>query len=317
MKTIEVKVHAIRLQASTIHSFELRSASETALPPFTAGAHVEVHMSEHLVRSYSLVNSPAETDRYVIAVNKDAGGRGGSIYMHDQVRVGQMLRISEPRNNFELAENAAHTVLIAGGIGITPLFSMISRMRQLDRPWTLHYCGRDRASMAYVREVQDLKRAGADVHLHVDAENNGLLLSFAKVLEAAPVGSHYYCCGPKPMLAAFEEATCRLPPDHVHVEYFVAKDVAAADGGYLVQLAKSGRTFPVLPGSTILNTLLDAGVDVGFSCMEGICGSCETKVVSGVPDHRDAVLSKSERDANDKMMICCSGSKTSTLVLDL
>lgn len=317
MKTIEVKVHAIRLEASTINSFELRAASGEPLEPFTAGAHVEVHMTEHLVRSYSLANSPAETDRYVIAVNKDAGSRGGSVHMHEQLRVGQTLRISEPRNNFELDEHAAHTVLIAGGIGITPLYAMIARLRQLGRGWTLHYCGRDRGSMAYLNELQELADAGANVHFHVDAESGGRLLDVPRVSQAAPAGSHFYCCGPKPMLAAFEQATSQLPREHVHVEYFVAKEAPSAEGGFTVQLAKSGRSIPIMSGHSILDTLLDAGIDVGYSCMEGICGSCEVKVISGIPDHRDAVLSKSEREANDKMMICCSGAKTPTLVLDL
>ncbi len=317
MNTLEVKVHAIRLEAGSIHSFELRAIHGASLPAFTAGAHVEVHMSEHLQRSYSLANSPGESDRYEIAVNKEPSGRGGSRYMHEQVRVGQILRISEPRNNFELNESAQHTVLIAGGIGVTPLRSMIARLQTLGAGWTLYYCGRERGSMAYLPQLQQLADQGANIHFNVDSENGGRFLDMAQVIGSAPANSHFYCCGPKPMLSAFEAATSGMASERVHVEYFTAKEAAAADGGFVVQLVRSGRTIPIVVGKSILDTLLDAGVDVPFSCMDGICGSCEVRVLAGIPDHRDSILSQAERDANDKMLVCCSGSKSETLVLDL
>lgn len=317
MNLIDLRVHAIRLEAVGIHSFELRSVDGAPMPPFTAGAHVEVHMADHLARSYSLANEPGETHRYVIAVHLDSAGRGGSRYMHERVRVGQVLRISAPRNNFEINETAGHTVLVAGGIGITPLRAMVARLRQLNRRWTLHYCGRERATMAYLADYEALAREGADVRLHIDQESGGRFLDLRRVVGDAPQGTHFYCCGPKPMLAAFEAATADLPPQQVHVEYFSAKEEIAAEGGFEVELARSGRVFRIEPGKTILDTLLDGGVQVDFSCMEGICGSCEVRVLGGVPDHRDSILSKAEREANDRMLVCCSGAKSASLKLDL
>jgi ferredoxin-NADP reductase len=316
MNHLDAKVTAIRLEADGVHSFELTSGDGTPLPPFTAGAHVEVQMSEHLARSYSLANEPGETHRYVIAVQKDAAGRGGSRFMHERVRVGQVLRISAPRNNFELNEDARHSVLIAGGIGITPLRAMAKRLCQLGKPWTLHYCGRERNLMAYLGEFEAMAKAGADIRVHVDRESNGVL-DLNEVVRSAPAGAHLYCCGPKPMLAAFESATSEIPPEKVHVEYFSAKEEVSAAGGFQVELARSNRVIFVEPGKTILDAVLDAGIKADFSCMEGICGSCEVRLLAGVPDHRDSVLSKAEREANDRLLICCSGSKSPSLTLDL
>ena len=317
MTTLEVVVQAIRLEAERIHSFELRAGQDGTLPVFTAGAHIDVWMTETLVRSYSLTNAPSERDRYVIAVQSEVAGRGGSRHMHEKIRVGQRLKISAPRNNFELNEAAPHSVLIAGGIGITPLRSMAAHLQQLGKPWTLHYSGRDRRAMAYYDEFRALAAAGAGIHLHADAENGGRFIDLSGIIAEGPVGAHIYCCGPKPMLVAFEAATAKLPPEQVHLEYFEAKETAAATGGFVVELARSGRQFEMAPGKSILDTLLEAGVQVDFSCMDGICGSCETRVLAGIPDHRDSILSKSEREANDRMMICCSGSMTPRLVLDL
>ncbi len=315
--TIDVRVHSIAMEAENVHSFELRAAGPTPLPPFTAGAHVEVHMAEHLTRSYSLANDPGEAGRYVIAVNREDAGRGGSRFMHSAVRVGQVLRISPPRNNFELRENAAHTVFIAGGIGITPILSMMARLERIGKPWTLHYCGRNRQLMAYLDLLEAKKRRWADVHLHVDSESGGKFLDMARVVTQAPAESHFYCCGPKPMLQAFEAATSGLSEQRVHVEYFSAKEEAALQGGFVVELARSRKTLNVQPGKSILDTLLNADVFVDFSCKQGICGSCQVPVLEGVPDHRDSVLSAKEHERNDRMMVCCSGARSPRLVLDL
>lgn len=317
MQPVDLRVQAIRLEADNIHSFELTAAGAEALPAFTAGAHLEFELASHLARSYSICNPPSERQCYVIAVQKDAASRGGGVFMHEQVRVGQTLRARGPRNNFELAEHAAHTVLIAGGIGITPLRAMVHRLEELARPWTLYYCGRARSAMAYLADFECLQLRGREVHLHVDAEQHGALLDFRRVLAAAPPGAHFYCCGPKPMLAAFEAATAELPAELVHVEYFTAREEASSAGGFTVHLARSGRDLQVAEGKSLLDTLLDSGVNVNYSCMEGICGSCEVRVLAGEPEHRDSVLSKAERAANDRMMVCCSRSRSGRLVLDL
>lgn len=316
MSTLEVIVQAVRLEADRIHSYELRAADGAPLPAFTAGAHVDVHLPNGLVRSYSIANPPGESQRYEIAVNKEAAGRGGSAAMHERVHVGQRLRIGEPRNLFPLDESAAHSVLVAGGIGITPIRSMLARLRQLDRPWTLLYAGRHRAAMAYAGEFAALGGAGADVRLHEDASAGGPP-DLRALVAAAPDNAHFYCCGPAAMLDAFARATTHIDPQRVHVEHFAAVDAPALDGGFTVELARSGQRLAVAPGTTILDTLLDAGVQIPYSCMEGICASCETRVLSGIPDHRDAILSKAEREANDRIMVCCSGAKSATLVLDL
>lgn len=317
MSSLECIVQAVRLEAENIHSFELRAVHGGKLPAFTAGAHVDVYMTDTLVRSYSLTNPPSQSDRYVIAVQCEKAGRGGSRHMHESIRVGQRLRISNPRNNFELNEMAEHTVLIAGGIGITPLRSMAARLQELGRPWTLYYCGRNRQTMAYCDEFRALCATGADIHLHVDVENAGRLLDLRQVISGSPLTADIYCCGPQPMLSAFEAAAADRPPEQVHLEYFGPKPIAPAASGFVIELARSRRRFEIAPGKSILDTLLEASMQVEFSCMSGICGSCEARVLAGIPDHRDSILSKSDRDANDRMMICCSGSKTPVLVLDL
>lgn len=316
MSAIEVIVHAVRLEADRIHSYELRAADGAPLPAFTAGAHVELSLANGLARSYSLANAPGETARYEIAVNKEAAGRGGSAHMHAQVHVGSRLRISAPRNHFALDEAAPHSVLIAGGIGVTPIRSMVSHLRATHRAWTLLYAGRQRALMAYAQEFEALQAQGHGVRLHVDAEAAGPP-DLRALVAGAPAGAHFYCCGPGAMLDAFAEATAGIATERVHVEHFAAAQAPALDGGFAVSLARSGKLLQVPRGASILDVLLDAGVKVPFSCMEGVCASCETRVLAGVPEHRDVVLSPSERAANDRMMVCCSGSKSATLTLDL
>jgi vanillate O-demethylase ferredoxin subunit len=234
--------------------------------------------------------------------------------MHETLRVGTTLRVSVPRNNFKLAEDAKHSVLVAGGIGVTPIRCMVDRLRHLGRSWELHYGVRRRAEAAF---LDDFQADPSPLHLHVDEETPGVLLDIPGIVDAAPADAHLYCCGPGPMLAAFETATVGRPETHVHVEYFSSSVPVAAAGGFSVRMAKSGRVIAVSPGETILEALHAAGVDAPFSCGQGVCGACETKVVDGVPDHRDMILSPQEKASNRSMMICCSGSRTPELVLDI
>jgi vanillate O-demethylase ferredoxin subunit len=312
--TIEVLVKSITYEAEDVISLDLRPVEASPLPPFTAGAHIELHLRNGLPRNYSLANAQHERHRYLIAVQKDAASRGGSRFIHEAVRVGEQLRISPPRNNFALVEAAPSTVLIAGGIGITPIWCMLQRLIALGRPWTLYYAARTRARAAFLDEILAL---GATVHSHIDAEAAGAFLDVDTAVRDAAPGSHIYCCGPLPMLAAFERATAALPAERIHVEYFAPKQPIDASGGFDVVLARSGRTVFVPEHSTILDALLAAGIEVGHSCLEGVCGTCETKVIEGIPEHRDVVLSAQERASNRTMMICCSGAKTGRLVLDL
>jgi tetrachlorobenzoquinone reductase len=316
--TLDVRVSHVCAEAENIKSYELVAASGENLPPFSAGSHIDLHLPDKMIRSYSLVNDPSERQRYVIAINRDAGGRGGSRFIHDHFDVGYSLAISKPRNNFALNESAGHSVLIAGGIGITPLLCMARSLAASGRPWVLHYAARSRAAAAYLDELQKIGEGSAGrVQIDLDDERSGRVFDIASIVNASPANAHLYCCGPVPMLEAFERATAQRPRECVHVEYFHAKDAPAVGGGFSVTLARSKRTLEVLPGKTILESILDTGVLANYACSEGVCGTCETRVLEGVPDHRDQFLSEEERNSNKTIMICCSGSKSPTLVLDL
>jgi tetrachlorobenzoquinone reductase len=312
----ELRVKRISYEAESINSYELVLPAGGDLAPFTAGSHIDLHLKNGMIRSYSLVNEQSERHRYVIAVNKDASGRGGSSFVHDTFKAGDIVTVSGPRNNFALREDAECSLLIAGGIGITPLMSMIRRLETLGRPWQLFYAARTRRTAAFLDEF-DAIRPNADLNLHFDDEHGGRPLDLAAVVGNASANAHLYCCGPMPMLEAFEKATSGRPSGHVHVEYFQAKQAPAVDGGFEIRLARSKRTVAVEPGKTILDAVLDAGIVANYSCSEGVCGTCETRVIEGIPDHRDLFLSPEEKAANKTIMICCSGSKSGTLVLDL
>jgi tetrachlorobenzoquinone reductase len=316
--TIKVRIKRISYEAESINSYELVALASGDLAAFTAGSHIDLHLSNGMIRSYSLVNDPSERHRYVIAVNKDAASRGGSAFVHETLRTGDVITISHPRNNFALHEDAGHSVLIAGGIGITPLLSMIRRLEALGCSWELFYAARTRLTAAFLDELNSLRpQPCANLHLNFDQEPSGRMFDLSEIVRNAPSNAHLYCCGPVPMLEAFEAATRDRPTEHVHVEYFKAKEKPAAEGGFEVKLAQSKRTIQVEAGKTILNALLDAGIAVNYACTEGVCGTCETRVIEGVPDHRDLFLSKEEQATNKTMMICCSGAKSGTLVLDL
>ena len=307
-----LRLTGIRYAAQDIHLYEFRRPDGAMLPVAEPGAHIDLHLPTGLMRQYSLVTADGDPTAYVVGIKRDRTGRGGSIYAHDQLRVGQNLEIGGPRNNFPLTEDAAHTVLIAGGIGITPIWCMAQRLAKLGRSYELHYACRDRSEAAFLDELQRL----AEVTLHFDAESGGRFLDVAAIIAAIPPGTHVYCCGPPPMLAGFEAAAASLPPETVHVEYFTAKEAAAVEGGFVVELHRTGQTFAIPEGRTILQTLRDAGVDAPYSCEEGICGACQVTVVAGTPDHRDSVLSAAEQQAGKTMLICCSGSKSARLVID-
>ena len=315
---IQVRVKRISYEAEGINSYELVAPTGGNLAPFTAGSHIDLYLSNGTIRSYSLVNDQSEQSRYVIAVNKDAASRGGSRLIHETLRAGDVIMISQPRNNFALQENAGHSVLIAGGIGITPLLSMIRRLEALGRSWKLFYAARTRVAAAFLDELNALQLdARANLHVNFDEGESSRTLDLSAIVKSAPTDAHLYCCGPVPMLEAFEAATVDRPAEKVHVEYFKAKEEPASEGGFEVRLARSNRTIEVEAGKTILNAVLDAGIAVNYACTEGVCGTCVTRVIEGIPDHRDLFLGKEEQAANETMMICCSGSKSSTLVLDL
>jgi ferredoxin-NADP reductase len=309
----DARLVSIRYAARDTCLFEFARIDGEPLAATEPGAHVDVILPNGLTRQYSLIDAQDAPQSYTVAIKRDGGGRGGSRFIHDELRVGAMVKLAGPRNNFPLVENADGIVLFAGGIGITPIRCMVQRLRARGARWTLHYACRARDEIAFLGELQPLE----NVHLHIDAEQSGRLLDIAGIVAAAPRQSHLYCCGPGPMLSAFEAAAAGWPAEQVHVEYFTPKSAPATEGGFVVELARSGRSFTVPEGKTILDVLLEAGLDVPFSCEQGICGSCETRIISGIPDHRDAVLTPAEQATNKTAMICCAGSKTDRLVLDL
>jgi tetrachlorobenzoquinone reductase len=310
---IEVRLTAIRYAARDTNLFEFRRPDGKPLPPYEPGAHVDMHLPNGLVRNYSLTVAKPDPAAYTFGIKRDPASRGGSRYIHDELRVGRTVKISVPRNNFPLKEDAAHTILIAGGIGITPIWCMVQRLVELGRPWTLHYACRSRADMAFVEALEGT----SGPQFHFDDQHGGKVIDVAAIVGAAPQDAHLYCCGPTPMLQAFESATASWPREQIHIEYFTPKAEPAKKGGFTVELARSGQEFFIPEGQSILQVLLDEGIDVDYSCELGICGACEQRVISGIPEHRDSILSEEEQAENTRVMICCAGCKTDRLVLDL
>jgi vanillate O-demethylase ferredoxin subunit len=310
---MQARIRAIRWEAEDILAFTLEPIAGGLMPQFGPGAHIDVTLAPGLIRSYSLVNDPALRGSYEIAVHQSPTSRGGSSHIHQAWRAGQIVDISEPKNNFPMVEDASHTVLIAGGIGITPMLPMIARLNRLGRAWELHYVAASPDRAAYVEHLE----AHDGVVIAFDGVPGGQRLDLKAICDAAPADAHLYCCGPSGMLDAFVAINADRPKDHVHIEYFSADTDAATEGGYTLELARSGKTVVVEEGETMLDALLTAGADVSFACAEGVCGTCEVKVLDGIPDHRDHFLSDADKAANRSIMVCCSGAKSSKLVLDL
>jgi ferredoxin-NADP reductase len=303
----------VEYSAVGTHLFEFRRTDGRALPSYEPGAHVDVHLPGGLIRQYSIVDPPADgVHRYVVGIKRDPKSRGGSVAAHDRLRVGAMVEVGAPRNHFPLDEQAAHSVFVAGGIGITPIACMVQRLRARGRPWSLHYAVRTRAEAALLDRV-----GGPGLHLHVDDEQGGALLDVAALVATLPPSASVYCCGPQPLIDAFEAAVRRRPELPWFVEHFAPAAPVALDGGFSVRLVASDKTVLVPPGQTILEAVRAVGVRVPSSCEQGICGTCETTVLAGTPDHRDSLLSDEEKRSNKVMMICCSGSLGPELVLDL
>jgi ferredoxin-NADP reductase len=314
---LSVRVAKVSQAAKDVVTLELQSLGGVELPAFSAGSHIDLHLANGQQRSYSLLNSQHERHRYVLAVQKNINSRGGSVFIHEKLSEGMMLDISSPSNNFELNENANSTELIAGGIGITPIFSMVQRLEALGRSWHLNYCVRTREHASFFDE---LRCYGDKVNFNFDHEPGGKMLDLGTIVTTAQPGTHFYCCGPLPMLTAFEAAVVGVPDSFVHLEHFSAapsSTVSSEGHSYTVSLAKSGVQFEVVPGETILDKLIELNFDVAYSCREGVCGSCETAVLAGIPNHHDLVLTKAEKAASKTMMVCCSSCLGDKLVLDL
>lgn len=311
---LQLRLTGIEYAGRDTNLYRLARPDGGTLPPATAGSHITLLLPTGLERQYSVIAPGAALGEYVIGVKKEAAGRGGSALVHERLKVGDIVTVRGPRNNFPLFEDAPASLLIAGGIGVTPMIAMASRLAALGRSFELHVAFR---AAEYAVLSQELDRL-PNVHRHFDDAAGGFF-PMAAVVAGAPRDAHIYCCGPTPMIDRFLECAHAdgREDGSIHVEYFSAPATAPRDGSFIVELAKSGRTLTVPPGKSILNVLQEAGISVLSSCEEGVCGACEVKVLAGVPDHRDSVLSVSERKQGKSMMICCSGAATEKLVLDL
>jgi vanillate O-demethylase ferredoxin subunit len=319
MGELTVRVAAIRDEALDVRSFALVPADARPLPAFSAGSHIDVHVAPGLVRQYSLCNDPAETGRYQIAVKREADSRGGSQGMHERVREGALLTISPPRNNFALSPAARHHLLIAGGIGITPLLAMARQLARTGGEFALVYFSRSIAHTAF-HDLLSAPEFRSRVSFHYALEPEQVRAYLRKVLWTRPPEGHLYLCGPRPFMDLVEAtAAPTWPPSAVHLEYFSADPASLAGPreGFLVKLARHGGEFEIAEGRTIIEVLAEHGVTVETSCEQGVCGTCLTGVLEGEPDHRDVFLTDAEKSANDRMTVCVSRAKTARLVLDL
>ena len=314
--TTELVVRQMRWESQDVMSVRLERTDGAAVPTWTAGAHLDIHLGRGLVRQYSLCGDPADKTGYRIGVLRDPLSRGGSRHVHDTLRPGHVLPTSEPRNNFELLDSPKY-LFLAGGIGITPILTMIGEAERRGAEWELHYGGRTRETMAFLGE---LEHYGDRVHI-VSEDREGRL-DLPGLLGTARPDTLVYTCGPEALLAAVESYASVWPEDAIQLERFKPKARAEADepaGDQPVRLvcSRSGVSTTAGPDESLLDALETAGIDVDNSCREGMCGSCETRVLQGLPDHRDSILSSAEQKSGKTIMICVSRAKTDELVLDL
>jgi vanillate O-demethylase ferredoxin subunit len=318
--TFRVAVARKAVEAADICTFELVSTDGTPLPAFSAGSHIDVSLPSGITRQYSLCNSSAESHRYLLGVLKDPSSRGGSKAMHEVVKEGDLLTISAPRNHFALAHDAQRHLLLAGGIGVTPILCMAERLAVMGADFRMHYATRSRERTAFIGRIQDADFADK-VAFHFDDGLPDQKLDLSAVLARPEAGTHLYVCGPKGFMDAVLNTARAQGWDEsqLHWEFFAGMDAAprADDGSFEVQLASSGRVITITPDKTVVQALAEAGVEVQTSCEQGVCGTCLTRVLEGEPDHRDMYLAPEEQAANDQFLPCCSRSKSPRLVLDL
>jgi vanillate O-demethylase ferredoxin subunit len=316
---LTLRVSDKQAEARDICSFDLTAPDGQPLPPFSAGSHIDVFLRDGGIRQYSLCNDPAETHRYQICVQRDPKSRGGSRALHDEVKRGQLVDVSLPKARFPLAQGARHSLLVAGGIGITPLISMAEQLWRDGAGFDVHYCTRSPERTAFLERIAQAPY-GDQVHFHFSDGPPGQLADFASMLANPNVADHLYVCGPP----GFMDVVCETArqagwqDSHVHKEYFSAESSGTADdSAFDIRLASSGKVLRVEKDQTALQVLSAAGVDVARSCEKGVCGTCLTRVLEGTPDHRDHYLNAMERGRNDQFTPCCSRACGELLVLDL
>lgn len=319
--TLRVRVKQIRYEGKGINSYELTSPEGEKLPRFEAGSHIDIHLKNGVIRQYSLCNPPAERHRYVIAVLKDEAGRGGSRAMHDDVAAGDVVTISRPRNHFSLDGKAKKVILIAGGIGVTPLKAMAHELEALHVEFDMHYCARSRAAAAFSEEFAAMLGAGK-LHYHFDDGEKSAQLDLAKLLAQPSAGTHLYYCGPAGFMQACADAASHWPKGTVHFEHFKAPEqpkrapasVESADGCD-VTIASTGQVVHVGAEQNFAEALNAAGIEVPTSCCAGLCATCKVRYQDGEVEHNDFILSEEERQ--QYLTPCVSRPAGKTLVLDL
>ncbi|MFC8660648.1 PDR/VanB family oxidoreductase [Streptomyces sp. NPDC057199] len=308
----ELVVERRDLAAEGVLALTLRHPLGEELPAWEPGAHVDVILGPDLERQYSLCGDPADRHSWRVAVLREPDGRGGSAHVHGQLEAGDKVRVRGPRNHFALQPSPRYR-FVAGGIGITPILPMLAEAEAAGAEWTLLYGGRTRNSMAFVGELSSYGD-----RVCVAPQDEAGLLDLDSELGTPQPGTLVYCCGPGPLLDAVEERCARWPKGSLHVERFQPKvQETGADTEFEVVLERSGHTLTVPADVSVLDTVRSAGVEVLFSCTEGTCGTCETDVLEGTPDHRDSVLTDEEREAGETMLICVSRCRGKRLVLDL
>lgn len=319
---LSLLVRQIRFEAIGINSYELVDPSGCALPGVEAGSHIDIHLPGGLIRQYSLCGDPADRHRYVIAVLKDAAGRGGSRLLHDLIQVQTLVTVSPPRNNFALAPEAGRHILIGGGIGITPLKAMVHQLAGDGKSYELHYCAKAPEYAAFRNELNDV---GINARFHYDGGNPADGLDIASLLKTHVRGTHLYYCGPTGFMNACSAASAHWPAGTVHSEYFKAPIAAPTpealcsdpyDGeNFVVEIASTGVEIEIPSDRSIVEVLAGAGITIETSCVSGLCGTCKVRYISGTVDHRDFILSDDER-ANH-LTTCVSRATSPKLVLDL
>lgn len=319
LSTLSVRVARKTTEALDICTFELVDVNGGPLPAFAAGSHVDVQLPGSITRQYSLCNDPKETHRYLIGVLRDPASRGGSQAMHEQVEVGQVLQISAPKNHFPLAHDAKRSLLLAGGIGVTPILCMAERLAITGADFEMHYCTRAAERTAFRERIAGSSFA-SKVQFHFDAGAPEQKLDLAALLAQPQAGQHLYVCGPKGFMDAVLNTAREKgwPESQLHYEFFGAEVAKSdSDASFEIKLASSGRIIMVPKDQTVTKALAEAGVEILMSCEQGVCGTCLTRVLEGVPDHKDSYLTPEEQAANDQFLPCCSRAKTPQLVLDL
>lgn len=313
---IDVVVISRQDQANGIAVLDLARTDGSPLPPFEAGAHIDVHVGDDLIRQYSLSNPPGDTARYRIGVLNDPNSRGGSRAIHTGFQVGTPVQVSAPRNHFPLQDGVPHSILVGGGIGVTPMIAMAYALQDAGQSFALHYCARSRERAGFLDELT--ANFADHLHLHFDDDGAGGLLDPRALLGDQAADAHVYVCGPSGFMdwVIAEVKAAGLGPDRIHYEYFNAV-IDTRGTAFEVVAAKSGVTLQVGEDQTIIDALADAGIKVPRSCQQGVCGTCICDVIEGIPDHMDKFLTEDEHADNDQIVVCCSRSKTPRLVLDI